>query len=125
MSSALTEDAGRLRRLLGGSSNVRAYESGPDWIVVQFADGSEYTSTTRRAGSDNIARLKELARYGRELKPIVKNTQAMTQVAYKADLQRLPKDASSLNRWMKRAKEVLLPLVHDRENAVLPHRTET
>jgi len=45
-----------------------------------------------------------------------KNTEAMTQVASTADLERLPKDASSLNGWMKRAAEVLTPLVRHTES---------
>jgi len=45
-------------------SNVKAYEPGDDYIVVEFKDGSRYTYTYSSAGSHNIEEMKGLASRG-------------------------------------------------------------
>ena len=51
-------------RDVDGDSNVAAYEIGPDFIRVQFRDGSIYLYTYASAGSRNIERMRQLARNG-------------------------------------------------------------
>lgn len=52
---------------LGRDSGVVAFESGIDFIRVQFRDGSVYLYTDTSAGSDNIEHMKQLARRGKGL----------------------------------------------------------
>jgi hypothetical protein len=60
-------------RNLGGDSNVVAYENGPDFIRVQFGDGSIYLYTYASAGSHNIERMKQLASSGQGLNSFIMN----------------------------------------------------
>jgi len=48
-------------RNIDGDSGVAAYEIGPDYIRVQFSDGSVYLYTYTSAGSHNIEEMKRLA----------------------------------------------------------------
>lgn len=66
---------------LGGNSNVSAYEYGPDFIRVQFKDGSVYLYTNSSAGSKNIETMKKLADAGQGLNSFI-NT--MVRKSYKA-----------------------------------------
>lgn len=50
-------------RNLGGDSGVRGYETGTDFIVVQFSDGWKYTYTSASAGSGNVEHMKGLAQH--------------------------------------------------------------
>ena len=59
---------------LGGDSGVVAYEIGPDFIRVQFANGSVYLYTYGSAGSNNIERMKQLARLGQGLNSFIMTT---------------------------------------------------
>ena len=52
---------------LSGSSGVIAYEDGPDWICVQFSNGSTYLYTYQSAGPENVEKMKQLARQGQGL----------------------------------------------------------
>ncbi len=45
-------------------SGVVRYEMGPDFIRVQFSDGSQYLYTNISAGSHHIENMKQLARGG-------------------------------------------------------------
>jgi len=56
---------------LGGDSNITAYEIGPNYIAVQFADGSIYRYTDASAGPDNVATMKSLARAGQGLNSFI------------------------------------------------------
>lgn len=56
---------------LGGDSNVTGYEIGPDFIRVQFGDGSIYLYTYKSAGSENIEQMKQLARSGQGLNSFI------------------------------------------------------
>lgn len=47
-----------------GESGIIAYESGNDYIRVQFSTGTIYRYTYKSAGSYNIERMKVLARSG-------------------------------------------------------------
>lgn len=46
---------------IDGDSGVSGYETGPDFIRVQFRDGSVYLYTYTSAGSQNIEHMKRLA----------------------------------------------------------------
>ncbi len=59
---------------LGGDSHVAAYEIGPDFIRVQFLDGSIYLYTNASAGSDNIQQMKQLAQEGQGLNSFINRT---------------------------------------------------
>lgn len=56
---------------LGGNSGVEAYEIGPDFIRVQFSNGSVYRYTYASAGSHNIEQMKELASRGEGLNSFI------------------------------------------------------
>jgi uncharacterized protein YodC (DUF2158 family) len=49
---------------LSGNSGIVKYESGPDYIKVQFYDDSLYVYTDASAGSENISIMKHLAVMG-------------------------------------------------------------
>ena len=55
----------------GGDSGVVAYESGADFIRVQFQSGSIYLYTNESAGSATIAWMKMLATTGDGLSAFV------------------------------------------------------
>lgn len=42
-------------------SNIIAYESGEDYILIKFKDGSKYLYTYMSAGMNNIEQMKTLA----------------------------------------------------------------
>lgn len=67
---------------LSGVSNVSAYEIGTDSIKVQFKDGGLYRYDARSAGSENIEKMKKLARAGRGLNTFI-NQQARKSYAEK------------------------------------------
>ena len=50
-----------------GSSGVRAFEIGPDFIIVRFADGGTYLYNHERPGWAKVERMKLLAKQGRGL----------------------------------------------------------
>lgn len=52
---------------VGGDSGIVAYESGPDFIRVEFGDGGVYVYTHRSAGTHHLERMKVLAAAGRGL----------------------------------------------------------
>ncbi len=58
-------------RNVGGNSGVEAYESGPDFIRVQFSSGSVYLYTYESTGSENIEKMKELASKGEGLNSFI------------------------------------------------------
>jgi hypothetical protein len=51
-------------RDINGDAGILAYETGPDFIRVQFKDNSVYLYTYASAGSHNIERMKSLAAAG-------------------------------------------------------------
>ncbi|QJR36782.1 hypothetical protein HKW67_15285 [Gemmatimonas groenlandica] len=54
-------------RDLNGDSGVDAYETGDDFIRVQFSKGSVYLYTDASAGREHIEAMKELAARGEGL----------------------------------------------------------
>ena len=59
---------------LGGDSGVVAYESGKDFIRVQFSDGAVYLYTYASAGPSNIEHMKQLANIGQGLNAFINTT---------------------------------------------------
>ncbi len=59
---------------LGRDSGVAAYENGPDFIRVQFSDGSVYLYTYASAGAQNIEHMKPLAIDGQGLNAFINTT---------------------------------------------------
>ena len=67
---------------LGGDSGVYGYETGPDFIRVQFNDGSVYLYNNTVTGSGNIDRMKSLALGGHGLNAFI-NTHVKKRYARK------------------------------------------
>lgn len=63
-------------RNIEGNSAVRAYENGPDYITVEFSDGSTYRYTYASAGQENVERMKGLAAAGQGLDTFINTTVA-------------------------------------------------
>lgn len=59
---------------LDGDSGVIAYETGPNYIRVQFSDRSIYLYTYESAGSQNIEYMKRLAENGEGLNAFINTT---------------------------------------------------
>jgi len=56
---------------LGGDSGITAYETGSDFIRVQFSDGAVYLYTYASAGSHSIETMKGLANGGQGLNSFI------------------------------------------------------
>ena len=54
-------------RSVGGDSGVTAYESGPDFIRVQFTSGNIYLYNYEVTGRENVEHMKQLASNGQGL----------------------------------------------------------
>ncbi len=54
-------------RNIAGSSGVKAFEIGADYITVEFSDGSTYRYTYASAGRENVEHMKGLAEAGQGL----------------------------------------------------------
>ncbi len=52
---------------LGGNSNVKAYEIGPDYIIVQFGGGRCYMYNYEVTGMAAVEKMKALALAGQGL----------------------------------------------------------
>ncbi|MGH7579669.1 MAG: hypothetical protein ACREM9_05815, partial [Gemmatimonadales bacterium] len=61
-------------RNLAGNAGVKAYETGTDFIRVQFSSGETYLYTYESAGAANIERMKELAAGGKGLSTFISRT---------------------------------------------------
>jgi len=48
----------------GNDSNIVAYETGADYIKVQFSSGRPYTYSYQSAGASNVEHMKKLAATG-------------------------------------------------------------
>lgn len=69
-------------RDVDGDSGVVQYEIGPNFIRVRFSDGSIYLYTYASAGSENVERMKQLARAGDGLNAFI-NTYVLKKYARK------------------------------------------
>lgn len=61
-------------RNVEGNSQVTPYEIGPDYITLQFSDGSSYRYTYVSAGQENVERMKGLAQAGQGLDTFINTT---------------------------------------------------
>lgn len=52
---------------LSGTSGVRAYETGADYVIVQFVDGEKYLYSYFCPGKLFVERMKKLAAAGKGL----------------------------------------------------------
>ena len=50
-----------------GDSGITAFETGADYIIVQFIGGDKYRYTYRSAGKRHIEKMKQLATDGKGL----------------------------------------------------------
>jgi hypothetical protein len=50
-----------------GDSGVTAYETGKDFIVIKFIDGTNYLYTNAATGESHIEQMKKLAAQGKGL----------------------------------------------------------
>lgn len=50
---------------LSGNSSVHAYETGPNYILVQFTDGSVYQYDYAAPGTQAVREMNRLAEQGR------------------------------------------------------------
>ena len=55
---------------LDGNSGILAYEPGPNWIDIRWADGT-YRYTADKVGAGNLAKMKVLALQGRGLNTFI------------------------------------------------------
>lgn len=58
-------------RNYGGNSNVSKFEIGPDWIKVEFKDGTQYLYSYRVSGSANVEQMKKFAKSGEGLNTFI------------------------------------------------------
>jgi len=61
----------RRYRNRGRNSGVSAYETGEDYIKIEFVDGDLYLYTDASAGPETIARMKQLAASGEGLSTFI------------------------------------------------------
>jgi len=54
-----------------GTSGIRSFEIGPDFIVLQYASGKPYTYTYESVGKENVEEMKRLALKGSHLNAFV------------------------------------------------------
>lgn len=52
---------------LGGNGGIRRYDLGPDFIVLEFTDGSQYEYTYERPGERHVQQMMARAEAGRGL----------------------------------------------------------
>lgn len=52
---------------LGGDSGIAGYEPGPDYIRIEFTNGTVYLYTDASTGAEHVAEMKRLAAVGRGL----------------------------------------------------------
>ena len=58
-------------RNFSGTSGVRAFETGSDYIVLQYVSGKPYTYTYETVGEQNVEEMKRLARKGSHLNKFI------------------------------------------------------
>lgn len=59
---------------LSGTSGVKGYETGDDFIKVKFIDDAVYTYSYVSAGKKIIAKMKEFAQNGKGLSTYISQT---------------------------------------------------
>ena len=58
-------------RNFSGTSGVKAFEIGPDFIVLQYVSGEPYRYTYETAGRENVEEMKRLALQGSHLNKFI------------------------------------------------------
>lgn len=60
-------------RNTSGNSGVYSYEIGNNYIRVQFSSGQTYRYSYKKAGNNNVEKMKTLARNGSGLNAYINN----------------------------------------------------
>ncbi|WP_263358424.1 hypothetical protein [Acidicapsa ligni] len=74
-------------RNFSGTSGVRAFEIGNDWILIEYARGGRYLYNYESAGGANIEQMKQLALKGSHLNAFINRTPAIRRGYIKVDEQ--------------------------------------
>ncbi len=61
-------------RNITGSSGVKSYEIGDEYITIEFSDGAVYRYTYASAGEENVERMNGLAEAGQGLSTFLNTT---------------------------------------------------
>jgi hypothetical protein len=61
-------------RNFSGTSGVRAFEIGPDYIVLEYKSGGPYLYTYESAGQRNVEEMNRLALRGSHLNAFINRT---------------------------------------------------
>ncbi len=64
-------------RNFSGTSGVRAFEIGEDYIRIEYVRGGTYLYTYESAGAENIEKMKKLALQGSHLNDLLNRTPAI------------------------------------------------
>lgn len=64
-------------RNYSGTSGVRLFEIGPDWITPQYVSGYPYTYTYATVGEANVEEMKRLALQGGHLNTFINRNPAI------------------------------------------------
>lgn len=56
---------------ISGTSGVRSYQTGDDYIIVQFLTGEKYRYSYKRPGKTVVERMKKLAAAGKGLSTFI------------------------------------------------------
>ncbi len=64
------------------NSNVRSYDYGDNWIIIEFKDGSIYKYTYFSSGSYNIEEMKRLADRGDGLNSFISKSKPSYEIKY-------------------------------------------
>ncbi len=69
---------------LHGDSGILAYESGRDWIKIQWDDGT-YRYAAKKVGADNVKKMKRLATMGQGLNTFINQHREVWEGAERID----------------------------------------
>jgi len=64
-------------RNYSGTSGVRSFEIGPDYIVLQYKSGDPYLYTHESVGQENVEEMKRLALQGSHLNAFINRNPAI------------------------------------------------
>lgn len=97
-------------RNLGGKSGVSEYDTGPDWFLIKFKDGSMYLYTVKSTDPSHIQNMRQLAEMGSGLNSYV-NRLVGNQYAgrnYKGAITLTPGIESHQNKQLVRALQLII-----------------
>jgi len=68
-----------------GTSGITGYESGPDFICIEYERGGVYVYTEKAVGRENLEQMKRLAIRGSYLNAFINRTPAIRRGGVKVD----------------------------------------